>query len=524
MLTQRTPSVVSWLCNITVLIHVNICYRAVEKQHENVITCILHMHISTLADPNQPCTATVMSKLSKEDILKAQFLLGTTEGLYTNTLIHLAANIGNVKLLETLIICSGLPLNAIINLRWRKFSEHIEPNVVAVESGHTPLSLALSHSSYCDFIDVFAKLQSDGNCVTHIDLSHTMVDFLPRELFNLNCISNLNVSNNKLTNLSSLFEQFLRLRFASLNDLDLSKNDLNSLPKEIFRLPVLKNLNVSHNPLNHLPEQWWSSCSLVKLNVSRTHLTELYPHGNTQGSPKSSSHAVHSIDNPHSDNGSSSDTSSCQLKELNVSSSCVNSFPKYLACYFPDLLHLNISHNNITSCCTINELPPLLEELDISHNNLQSENSSMFYLSTKEDTFRCHLSSKLDSPLRCSHMRHKNLKNLRTLNLSDNKTLEKIILHYDDLTACNAACLFFPKLKKLTLNNCGLLHTPLRLGRMSRIYHLDIGNNKMNVPREICNLAQLSTFIYNGLPDPVVADLSKFTSVKDQQIFLLQEK
>ena len=46
----------------------------------------------------------------------------------------------------------------------------------------------------------------------------------------------------------------------------------------------------------------------------------------------------------------------------------------------------------------------------------------------------------------------------------------------------------------------------------------------MNVPREICNLRELSTFIYDGLPDPVVADLSKFTSVKEQQIFLLQEK
>ena len=479
------------------------------------------MHISTLPDPNQSCTTTdgePLSTLSKEDILNAKFLLGTAEGLYTNTCIHVAANIGNMKLLETLLICSGLPLNTVINLRWRNFAEHIEPSSLAVESGHTPLSLALSHSSYCDFIDVFFKLQSEGNCVTHIDLSHTMINFLPWELFNLSCISNLNVSNNGLTNLSLLFDKFLSLRFAQLTDLDLSNNGLNSLPMEIFRLPALKNLNVSYNPLSHLPEWWWYSNSLAKLNASRTHITELCANGDTKESLESSqsSHAVH--------NGIDGNNTSCQLKEVDISFSCVNNFPKYLACYFPGLTHLNVSHNKMTSCCAINELPPLLEELDVNHNNLQSENSSIFYLSTKEEAFHCHLSSKLDSPLRCSHMRHKKLKNLRTLNLSDNETLENIILHYDDLTASNGPCLFFPKIKKLTLNNCGLLHTPSRLSRMSRIYHLDIGNNKMTVPREICNLAELSTFIYDGLPDPVVADLSNFTSVKDQQIFLLQEK
>ena len=489
-------------------------YRAVKSQHEKIITCILRMHINSLSD--QPCTEVVQlhnRPVSVQDITKAQFLLGTTEGLYTNTLIHVAANVGNMRLLETLIMCSGLPLNVLINLRWRKFTEHIEPNVVAVESGHTPLSLGLYHPSYSNFIEIFAKLQSEDDCVTHIDLSHTMVDCLPRELFNLSNISNLNASNNILANLSSLFEQFLGLRFAYLNDFNLSRNNLSSLPIELFRLPALRNLDVSYNPLHHLPEWWWLSKSLVKLNVSTTHLTELCLHGDAD-----ETHAVQNIENKDG----------CQLQELDISSSQLESFPKYLACYFPNLTRLNISRNRITTCCAINELPPLLEELDIGHNNLQSEQSedcSIFYLSTKEDTAYCHLNTKLDCSLRCLHMRHKQLKHLRTLNLSDNEALQNVVFHYEDLTAStNAACLFFPKLKKLNLNNCGLLHTPLRLSRMSRIYHLDIGNNKMNVPREICNLTELSTFVYHGLPDPVVADLSKFTSVKDQQIFLLQEK
>ena len=473
------------------------------------------MNINSLADLyNNP----TVFRLS-EDTVKAQFLMGTAEQLYAKTLIHVAVNIENLYLLKILIIYSGLRLNTIINMRWRNFAD---PNMLVVRSDHTPLSMALPLPSFCDFVDVCIKLQLEGNCVTHVDLSNTMVDCLPQELFNFNCISNLNVSNNSLTNLSLLFEQYIPWKFSQLTDLNLSKNQLSKLPIELFRLPALKNLNISNNPLVCLPEQWWCSNSLVKLNASRTHLTELCAYDNMLESLKSSkpTDAIDTVNNSHS---SSSDTSGRQLKELDISSSRLKIFSKNLACYFPNLTCLNVSHNKLTSCCGVNELPPLLEELDISDNNLESETNSVFHLST--DTLYCHLSTKLDSPLRCSHVLHKSLKNLWILNLSDNHTLKDIIFYYNDLTAyTNTPCLFFPKLRKLSFNNCGLMHTPLHLGLMSRIYHLDISNNKMNIPREICNLSQLSTFVYNGLPDPVVADLSKFTTVKDKQIFLLQEK
>ena len=484
------------------------------------------MNNSALAD--QPCTEMMQlnnKPMSTQDITKAQFLLGTAEGLYSKSLIHIAANVGNMRLLEILIACCGLPLNAVVNLKWKKSAGQIEPNLVAMESCQTPLSLALSHASYCDFIEVFVKSQSDGDYVTHIDLSYTRVDCLPRELFNLSYISNLNVSNNTLTNLSKIFEQFLGSRFAYLNDLNLSNNNLSSLPIELFRLPALKNLDVSNNPLDGLPEWWQLSKTLAKLNASVTHLTELCTHVSSRESLSltDSTQDVCGTGNLRNGDIGNSNIPACKLKELDISSSRLNSFPKYLACYFPALTHLNISHNNITSCCAVNELPPSLEELDVSHNNLRSEDCSVFHLSTKEDTSRCYLNSKPDHPLRCSHMRHKHLKHLRVLSLSHNKNLQNVVLHYDDAST-NAACLFFPKIKKLILNSCGLLCSPLHLSRMNKIYHLDIGNNKTDVPREICNLVQLSTFIYEGLPDAVVADLSKFTSVRDQQIFLLQEK
>jgi len=74
------------------------------------------------------------------------------------------------------------------------------------------------------------------------------------------------------------------------------------------------------------------------------------------------------------------------------------------------------------------------------------------------------------------------------------------------------------------LKNCNLKQVPEHLGRMSRVYHLDISNNDMKVPREVYKLEELSTFIYDGLPDPVTIDLDSFHTVLDKQIFLMQEK
>ena len=126
-------------------------------------------------------------------------------------------------------------------------------------------------------------------------------------------------------------------------------------------------------------------------------------------------------------------------------------------------------------------------------------------------------------------MHHTKLSKLRNLNLSNNEELQGIVLHSDVSLTSNPTgslrnILYFPKLKKLMISNCGLLQAPEFLGKMTKIYHLDISNNNMKVPQEVYNLEELITFIYTGLPDPIVADLDKFISVKDKQIFLMQKK
>ena len=473
------------------------------------------MNISSLADPYPSATNMIQlnKPLTMQDKNNTHFLLGIAEASKGETLIHTAAIIGNLTMLEAFIKCCGLPLNAVVNKRYNKINQPIE---------QTPLSLALAHASCKKLIELFVKLQSTTRSpITHIDLSNTLTICLPKELFSFCSIMKLDVSTNMLkevpfSHLTSHFRPVL------LSDLNLSNNELKAIPIEVFGLPNLKFLNVSKNPVTSLPSQWWLSKSLVKFNASETTVTELYPCRNhTQQSSRISSLTR----NSHAPNNDRFESEGCQLKELNVSSCNLQTFPECLACYFPNLTHLNISHNKITSCCTINESPASLEELNISHNRLQPQSQSTFHLSSNRDSLWCLRNTDFNCSLKCPHMRHNQLLQLRTLNLSDNEDLKHITISYDDLTASSGApCLFFPKLKKFMMKNCGLSQVPAYLSKMSRIYYLDVSKNKMKVPREICTLRELCTFIYDDLPDPVVADLRKFTSAKDQQMFLLQEK
>jgi len=491
------------------------------------------MNITALNDQDQRAQVTQHPvSMSQIDRSIMQFLMGTAEGLGVKTLIHVAANLGNPELLKTLLIFSGLSLNVIINKRWDTIFQPMEGAMVAKEDqrpGQTPLSLILSQPSHCNIIkDVFVKLQSSNNLVNHVDLSCTITDCLSKELFYLSSISSLNASNNLIASLP-FAELSMQLRPGMLKDLNISFNSVRSLPIELFRLPNLNNINVSHNPLTCLPELWWMSDSLVKFNVSSTSITSICAFGRREEASLLRTMSMPVSKSPQSSRGlcaSRPSGNGCPLRELNVSGCNLHSFPTYLACFFPNLQHLNMSRNKLMSCCSINELPAMLEELDLSHNGLQSAFVAIFYVHDDCKNFRCYYDTDIECSMRCTHMSHRQLLQLRTLNLSDNTNLHHVVLHHDNLTASTAkiADLFFPKLGKLILRNCGLKQAPEHLGRMCKLHHLDISTNEILIPREVYKLENLSTFDYNGVKDPVVINLDNFTSVRDKQMFLMQEK
>ena len=61
----------------------------------------------------------------------------------------------------------------------------------------------------------------------------------------------------------------------ALEDINLQKNLLVSLPCDVFTFPSLKKLNVSFNKITVLPFELWTSTSLVDLNLSHNRLASL---------------------------------------------------------------------------------------------------------------------------------------------------------------------------------------------------------------------------------------------------------
>ena len=443
------------------------------------------------------------------------------------TLFHVAVWVGNTQILKTLIASSGLPLNTIANKRWDQIiADTIQKHYV------TPLSLVFSHVLSSELTDVFVNQQSKGDYLTHINLSDMDIIQFPNELFRFTYLTNLNVSHNKLKSLPS--EMASALQPQNLKELDLSYNHLMCLPIELFGLPSLQKLNVSNNPLPSLPSEWWLSKSLVHLNLSQTQLRDLFSSNQIFSTPptipsaslsSSKSHRLRSgteilreseesmmLLNHHDNTSllSHLDVSHCDLKE----------FPKSLACHFPNLTNLNISWNNITSCCVINELPAMLEELDISHNKLQL-GSCTFTLSAEKDELSCYRDASISS---CHHMKHSKLPKLAVLSLAGNANITEVVLYSAAVDKSISANVFFPKLKKLNLSHCKLDQCPEHLVKMVDLYSLNVSYNNFTIPQQICNMENLRVFTYDGLKDPVVLDLNKFTTVKEKQMFLRQRK
>ena len=448
-------------------------------------------------------------------------------------LLHVVATIGNPELLEILITHCGLPLNTIANKKWeqsnlRKKIKHVE----------TPLSLAILHESLNELIKVFVNHQSKGNYLTHIDLSRTKITSFPTIMFTFHHITNLNLSNNKIKSLPQL-NLLSELVPRHLNELNLSHNLLTSLPGELFQLPTLKNLDASNNPLIGLPDKWWMSKSIESLNLSHTQIGDLrlfrcrrrgFATSMVSQSKyytrayriRSRTSVLRQSENPmvflHQNESES------LLRCFNISFAGLNKFPKCFACFFPNLKQLNISNNNVTSCCTINELPASLEELDMSHNKMQSTHNSIFSLLDDGDNHVCYNADvNEDQSSSCHHMKHNKLSKLTSLNLSGNDNLENIVLHSID-NKNKSVCLFLPKLRKLNLNDCNLQQSPEYLVKLTNLYSLNIGNNDITIPRHICNLYDLKVFIYEGVKDPVALELDRFATTKEKLMFLRQQK
>ncbi len=97
--------------------------------------------------------------------------------------------------------------------------------------------------------------------LTKLDLSHNQINTLPKEFFTLETVEQLYLKDNCITNIDPI------IQLSNLQELDLSHNVLISLPEAIDTLSHLKDLNLENNQLNKLPNRIMSLVNLRKLEL-----------------------------------------------------------------------------------------------------------------------------------------------------------------------------------------------------------------------------------------------------------------
>lgn len=131
--------------------------------------------------------------------------------------------------------------------------------------------------------------------ITRLDLSNNSLMAIPVEIFQLDSLRYLNVSQNKIEKLpvpvvsspvkrsyrnSSSYKKTFKTDepnycCSMLEELYLQDNRLDHIPEAVFRLQSLSTLVISNNKLQHLPYSMWSSPKLKELNASHNLLKDL---------------------------------------------------------------------------------------------------------------------------------------------------------------------------------------------------------------------------------------------------------
>ncbi len=107
---------------------------------------------------------------------------------------------------------------------------------------------------------------------TTLDLSENQLTTLPPELAQLANLQNLDLSRNQLTTLPPQLAQL-----TNLQKLDLWGNELTTLPPELAQLTNLQNLDLWGNELTTLPPELAQLTNLQSLDLSHNQLTTLPP-------------------------------------------------------------------------------------------------------------------------------------------------------------------------------------------------------------------------------------------------------
>ena len=272
---------------------------------------------------------------------------------------------------------------------------------------------------------------------------------LPKEIWNLTSLTNLNLKNNNLHILPKEISQLL-----NLTSLDVSFNNITDLPYEIGSLINLTNLDASNNFLNTIPSVFKFLKKLDRLILRDNCITYL---------PKEFGmlHSLEILD--LSDNNlyksNISMIGKCtMLMYLNLSNNTLSSLPHT----FKNLKNLNqlfLTDNKFDTVpknCFLSNLT----HFDISYNNMETISDDIInvIISLQHFNVSCNKLSSISDKIY-------NLKQLITLDLSYNQ-LTNLPVPVANL-----------EIQYLFLNNNQLSSIPIEVVLMTHLISLEIDNN-----------------------------------------------
>nr|XP_024655157.1 leucine-rich repeat serine/threonine-protein kinase 1 [Maylandia zebra] len=340
------------------------------------------------------------------------------------------------------------------------------------------------------FMDVSAH-------ITQLDLSSNCLSSLPSVVpWGLISLRTLDLSNNELQELP-LANNSQEVICSSLQQVNLSENQLSSLPPGLLHLTHIQKLSAAKNQLTvlfDLPKttNWIGLRKLEELDVSENCLTSL------------STAVMHCLKSLRLLNVSRNKLSTfpdpwaCPLKQCKASSNLIENLPNTISIFWRNHLEeVDFSDNSLK------ELPSYIFELEAVVSLRLCEN----YITTlpAPNKWKCsklktldlsqnHLGKTEDSP------KSRRLAFLTTWNRRDpdpvcaiefpdvlRDSLELLYLNDNQLECVPQSVCGLHNLNELYLsNNPGIRELPTELGQLSSLWQLDIEDlNITNVPHEI---------------------------------------
>ncbi|KAM4596959.1 leucine-rich repeat serine/threonine-protein kinase 1 [Fundulus diaphanus] len=305
----------------------------------------------------------------------------------------------------------------------------------------------------------FAQNSQDVICsrLQVVNLSQNQLKSLPTGLLHLTHLQKLRAADNQLTTLFDIPANVNWIGLRRLEELDVAGNRLTSLPTSVMHcLKLLRCLDVSRNRLNAFPDPW--ACPLKNC--------------------KASSNIIENLPNTISIFWRS------QLQEVDFSDNCIKELPSYIF-ELEAIVSLKLCGNLIETLPAPNKWKcSKLKTLDLSRNQLGRteegpKSRRLAFLTTwnrRDPDPVCPI--EFPSALRDS--------------------LEVLILNDNQLECVPQSLCGLHNLTELYLsNNPGIRELPAELGQLSNLWQLDIENlNINNIPQAVRNEGPASVLAF----------------------------